>query len=128
MKTLIYNLEDAYNISTKPDRTKFNKYKETDVIDEEKSVRWNREEIQRRNKMFLDEVARLQRIRSKAITDAEIKIQKEIISELDNKINSKQAKIIYDAAWSEGHSGGTNDFYIYLERYIDFVDNIFNAK
>lgn len=69
-KYFIEYLEDDYpedfnNASEKsfPDPSKFPKYKKNDVIDEEQSVRWNREEISRRMQAYQDEVNRLEEIR-----------------------------------------------------------------
>ena len=47
------------NFSHKPDRNKFPYPKIGSVIDEEKSVKWNREEIERLRSNFDEEVARL---------------------------------------------------------------------
>lgn len=73
-KYFIEYLEDDYpedfsyaNRKPFPDPFKFPKYKENDVIDEEQSVRWNREEIARRMQAYQDEVNRLDEIRKERI-------------------------------------------------------------
>lgn len=54
---------------TSPDSEKFPEYEEGDVIDEDQSVRWNREEIARRMQLRKDEIARLEDIRLQKITE-----------------------------------------------------------
>ena len=52
---------EAMNMSVSPDKKEFPKYKEGDVIDEDQSVRWNREEVQRRMEARKAETERLQK-------------------------------------------------------------------
>ena len=117
----IKKLETALNINTKPDRSKFPRYRESAVIDENKSVKWNREEIIKRNEAFQKEVSRLQTIRSKEINKVISEICLDIVSQLDNRITLEQAKLIYDTAWAKGYSQGVNCVFNEIDEYIEFV-------
>lgn len=55
---LIYLSNQYTDFSCKPS---YKKYKEGTIFDEEKSVRWNREEVDRKNNLRQEEVKRLNR-------------------------------------------------------------------
>ena len=112
-------LEDAYALSTKPDPNKFPKYKEGTVLDENKSVKWNREQVAEAKRKRDEEVSRLQRVRNNTINEAE----REIIAAIaeDVGISDDKARFIYQKAWSDGHSAGIYEVFTYIYDYIDFA-------
>ena len=123
--------KNAYSISCKPDPNKFPRYKEGAVIDEDKSVKWNKEEIVKRNKAYQDEVARLNKIRNNAIFEIDKLIKCLIIDDLKFFIPDKSndwyenaAKHIFQNAYDRGHSYGMYDVICYINDNIDFVTKI----
>ena len=94
---VITNYEKATDMPTRP---KENTYSANHIFDEEQSVRWNREEVLRRNEQIKNDRDSLQRARYKAIMDAEEDIvnyladsysliSREKVRELFDKIHSK---------------------------------------
>lgn len=94
-----WDLEDSYGedlykigrMKIEPDVKDFPIYAEGDVIDEEKSVRWNREEVTRRMQARENERNRLKNLREEALkkanNDAIIAIAQEL---LDRKLVRKE--------------------------------------
>lgn len=121
MKTteLREKLENAYSLSTKPDPNKFPKYREGTVLDENMSVKWNKEQVAEANKKREEEVSRLQRVRNSTINE----VEKEIITAIaeDVGISNDKARFIYQKAWSDGHSAGIYEVFTYIYDYIDFA-------
>lgn len=88
-------------------------FKENQIFDEEKSVKWNREERERRieaaNKKreeYNKEQVRLNKMLKEDIIAA-------ILNEYD--FNEKQAEKIYDYAYEEKHSHMNDMFYFIVE-------------
>lgn len=52
-------LLERNSINNKQRQPTLKKYKTGDIIDEEKSVRWNKEEVERLKKAYIDECNRL---------------------------------------------------------------------
>ena len=96
--------------STEPDKEEFPYYKEGDVIDEEKSVKWNREEVARRMQLREDESTRLKGLKNNANKEFTYLIIKYIMQETE--MNEKQAIIFWN--------------YIELEHHA-YMDDAFNA-
>ena len=116
------DLDAAYKMSCRSTRKKFPKGY---VFDEDKSVRWNAEEVEQNNKASQEETSELQRNRSVAINSATSEIVKLIVHEFDDKINEKQAYIIWNLAYEKGHAYGCPEIEIHLEELIgtfkDFI-------
>jgi hypothetical protein len=121
MKTteLREKLENAYGLSTKPDPNKFPKYREGTVLDENMSVKWNKEQVAEANRKREEEVSRLQRVRSNAINETEKEIIKAIAEDVG--VDEYKAKYIFKKAWSDGHSAGIYEVFTYIYDYIDFA-------
>ena len=98
---VIENFERAYNLPTTP---KEHYYSENHIFDEDKSVKWNREEIVRRNEEIRNERSALQTNRYKAINDAGIEIIKylcELYPTIDERIVKKLYNKIYDESFHD---------------------------
>lgn len=98
----LYDMANEYNnFSYKP---KNKKYKIGEVIDEDKSVRWNREEVEKRNRLREEEVKRLNteknRLFIKWIDAVYIYIMQE------TKVKKEKAKDIYNYLYTEYHNYG----------------------
>ena len=85
----ISDVENAYRkairLSAIPEK-EFQKVEEGHVFDEDKSVKWNREEVIRVNNEYKAEEDRLREIRNQSIDDARYKIYKHIAQETNLSI------------------------------------------
>ena len=78
--------------------------KDTDIIDEDKSVKWNREQIALEN----DKI----RLHNEAIKKAKMEGPREFESDLkaaimnEHNLNADQASKVYRKAYEDGHSAG----------------------
>lgn len=97
------------------------KYQDDYIIDENKSVKWNREEVEKLNK---DRTVKLKEYRL-----AQSKSENRFIKDLElyiinNGFNEKQANLIAQRAWDEGHSGGLHEVLVEAEDLIEFAVEI----
>ena len=141
MSSLRYNLEyleedypkDFYEASRylKPDPKKFPTYKEGDVIDEEQSVRWNREEVSRRIQAYENEIKRLEDIRLENIHKVNNDVIEAIAFELDNRhivldedVAHKKATTLFNYANLMRHDEEEDAYYLarLIKRLVDFVE------
>ena len=93
---VIEKFEKAFNLPTRPTG---HTYSENHIFDEDKSVKWNREEVTRRNEELRNERNTLQTNRYKAINDAEIEIIKylcESYPTISENVVNKTFDKIYD--------------------------------
>ena len=125
----------AANLSCKPDPNKFPRYKAGDYIDKDKSVNWNEEEVARRNQAYKDEVARLNRIRNKAVVEVEDLIRALIVEDIKYSVKNKSdawytnaAKIIYSSAYDRSHAYGVYDILSTVEEYCSMITDIVDFK
>ena len=126
----------ASNISCCPDPNKFPRYRDNNaVIDEDKSVKWNREEVERRNKAYNDEVARLNRIRNaevKKVADLIIVlIAEDVKFSIKNKTEAwyeHAAKIVYREAYEAAHSYGMRDVLDKINVYCTIISEVINFE
>ena len=68
-ENLKFKFEKASQLSCKPGDG-FMKVKEGHIFDEDKSVKWNRQEVERVNNEYQEEVNRLENVRGEALVDA----------------------------------------------------------
>lgn len=110
--------EFCYNYSFRPDEDKFPKYKNTDIIDEDKSVKWNREEIERRIAARDNEVKRLNRQYNQVIN----MYTKAICADLADTYDLSDAEItkIWNYSYEDHHSEGFYEVYAHCEFLCEF--------
>lgn len=117
------DLDAAYSLPMFPD-CKNLKYGY--VFDEEKSVKWNAEQVEKYNSARNKEAFELQQNRNIAINEAADEICKLIVIEFYNKINVEQARVIYDMAYEDGHAFGYTEIRSVLgeliDKFKDFVE------
>lgn len=94
---VIEKFEKAFNLPTRPTE---HTYSENHIFDEDKSVKWNKEEVNRRNAEIRNERSNLQTSRYKAINDAEIEIIEYLCKNYPN-INKNVVKKIYNKIYNE---------------------------
>lgn len=123
-----------------PDKEKFAKYKEDHVFDEDKSVKWNREEVKRRNKEYEEEQNRLIK-ENKDMWDIMENIvicliAKELKSflpgadaELIHPDNlKKKAELIYRMAFNKYYPYGMNEVLVEIEELVDFIGDFMKVN
>ena len=114
--------QNWHNMSCKPTNVK--KYKANEIIDEEKSVRWNREEIERRNAIYYKEVENLNTKRNIARDDMYNMIYSYIIAETNCKCDKNKAKIIWEYVYCENRHNGINQIFDALDEILEFVNKL----
>lgn len=116
------DLDRAFSISCKPTAKRVPKGY---VFDEDKSVRWNAEQVESHNVEIQKEVSEKQKARSLAINKATDAIIALIVDEFYGEINSKQAEVIWNIAYDRGHSGGKYEIEAQLQQFMSaFYDFI----
>lgn len=111
IKTYDYvgDLEKDYDIflktfSCRPDRSEYPYPKVGDVIDEDKSVKWNREEVERLRDAYNERVKELNKMKSKINAAYEDKFIKLLAK--DNGLSNWVAKLVYAYAYMDSHDSG----------------------
>lgn len=116
----VYKLDD---FSRNESYIRHQKLKDDTIIDENKSVKWNRDEVQRLN----------EEVKQKIVNERHYHnlIDKAVASVIKESVNSwymeeftdEAISIIYSKAWEDGHSYGFSEVYSYFRDYMDmFVD------
>lgn len=116
------DLDRAFALSCKPTAKRVPKGY---VFDEDKSARWNAEQVESHNVEIQKEVSEKQKARSLAINKATDAIIALIVDEFYGEINSKQAEVIWNIAYDRGHSGGKYEIEAQLQQFMSaFYDFI----
>ena len=92
--------EGAYCMKMKPDLLR--SYKEGYVFDENKSVKWNREEVERLNGEYDEECKRLRSLRNSKIDEVENEIFKYISNETGLSID--KSKLVWKYLYEKYHA------------------------
>ncbi len=114
-------LNEAWNLSAIPS---FKKLEIGTIIDEDKSVKWNREEVERINKDYDEEVTRLRNQKQSAINEVEKQIY-EFIAECTGLPVEKAPKV-WSMVYADHHSGGLYEIFGALEEMCDFLYELLN--
>ena len=83
-------LLERNSINYKQRQPPLKKYKTGDIIDEEKSVRWNKEEVERLKKVYIDECNRLSKEKNELLSKNNVRLYNFIKSIY--KLNDSQIK------------------------------------
>lgn len=102
------------NFSCKP---KNRKYKVGEIIDEDKTVRWNREEVERRNKSHEEEVKELNRKKNEMLFRWVDAVKLYIIEE--TKVKKDKADEIYNYLYEKYHSYGLLEVLANMDELLD---------
>ena len=121
---IIEKFESAFNMPTTPkERT----YSINHIFDEDKTVKWNKEEVIRRNIEIRDERNTLQTNRYKAINDAEIEIIK-YLCESYPTISENVVKKIYNKIYNDSFRDRFNCNIQYVIDECEEFLNIFSEE
>ena len=116
---LIFLSNKYSDFSCKPT---YKKYKEGTIFDEDKSVKWNREEVAKRNLLYDDEVKNLNRQKNQMYTEL-INLIKRYITQ-ETKVSDKQATKIWNYVYEEYHSYGLTECINHLDDLLElFIDD-----
>lgn len=118
------DLEATEQMSCKPD---WKRPHTGDVLDEEQSVRWNREEIAKMQKAYDEEVKALNTKKNKT-RDALYGEIYQVIRQEVGGITLEDAKKIFWFAYEEKHACGYGDVFIFLDELTDLIGGIVNGK
>lgn len=77
----------------------FSRVKASHIQDEEQSVKWNREWVEKNNARYLEEVKRLQAEKNAAWDRWEVKVAEKIQAEVGGKLSLKRAVAIRECAF-----------------------------
>lgn len=111
----LYDMVNEYtSFSYKPELKRYNN---GDVIDEDKSVKWNREQVEILNKKYNDKVKELNTKGNLMYTNLVNGIKEYIIEE--TKVSKKQADKIYNYLYDEYHSHGIAECLNHLDDLLD---------
>ncbi len=91
------------------------------IFDEEKSVKWNREQVDENNARYLVEVARLNTLRNKERDRIYEEIYSAIQQEVGHNLSRKKAIALWNCASEWGHSYGIHAICNYLDDLIELA-------
>ena len=121
---VIEKFESAFNMPTTPkERT----YSINHIFDEDKTVKWNKEEVIRRNIEIRDERNTLQTNRYKAINDAEIDIIEYLCKNYPT-IHKNVAKKIYSKIYDDSFRDRFNCTIQYVIDECEEILSIFSEE
>ena len=132
-KEICEEYEKAAQMSCTVSLDEFPIYKEGDIIDENQTVIWNREEVVKRKKAREDAIKKNKRIRELAIESIECIIinltavelmKRDIVKNGDIKRAVEKAILIYDKAWDIGHSYGMHEVCVCVSDFIDLIEEV----
>lgn len=118
------DLEAMYKMPCKPD---FSKPKTGDIIDEDQSVRWNREEIIKRQAAYDEEVKRLNTLKNKRRDELHKELYKAIQYEVKG-ISEEVAEKIYSHAWEDSHAYGLKAVFNDLNDLMELANDIIKGS
>lgn len=102
---------------TKIEYPKLTRYRADTIIDEDETVRWNREEVKKRNNARMEALDEYRN----SLYEGELAFKEDLASYLvtynEDTINMEQARVIVKRAWMEGHSDG-------LKNVLDISDEL----
>lgn len=98
------------------------------VFDEDKSGKWNKEQAQKSNDDYDNEVKRLNQEKMKRRDEIYAEIYKAIQEEVGFGISEKKAKKIWWYAYDRGHSAGWNEIIFNLEEIEELVKFVLDKK
>ena len=95
-------------------------------------MKWNKDEVIKRNKLRDEEIKRCQSIRKYVLNDFENNIihciaveliERNIVKADDISTAAEKANKIFNLVWDKGHSYGVYEVCIYIDEIIDFIED-----
>lgn len=91
------------------------------IFDEEKSVRWNREMVEKNNADYQAEVARLNTEKNKRRDAILENIYRLIQEDVGHDLSRAKAQRLWAYAWELGHANGFSDVYYHLQDMVELA-------
>lgn len=127
LNLLVSSYKSFYtNYPGKLNREEYPYPKETDIIDEDKSVKWNKEEVQRLRRAFESKVEELNKYKNLISNAFEDKII-EILAK-DNNVSVAESKKIWSYAYSEEHSCGIGTIISCYEEFVSVYADLLKIR
>lgn len=98
------------------------------IFDEEKSVKWNREQVDANNAVYIKEVARLNTLRNTERDRIYEEIYTAIRQEVGHNLSRKKAIVIWNLAYDWGHSGGIMEICNYLDELMELAEKLLEKE
>ena len=114
------------HMSSIPDKELFHPYPEEYVIDENMSVKWNREEVAKRNEAYAQEKQRLRNAINDAVKSLDNMIKAYIAQEIP--VSLDKASIIFNRLYNDHHSYGYSEILDFVDDEIDYIQSIFKTE
>lgn len=126
INSLIESFDDFnLHFSCKPDRKIYPYPNNNDVIDENKTVKWNREEVKRLRERFENRVVELNKYKNKLFS--EYKYWFITLLNKDNNISYSESFKIWEYAYSENHSSGIKYVVFKYEEIVDLYNDLLKS-
>lgn len=98
------------------------------MFDEDKSVKWNKEQAQKNNDDYDNEVKRLNQEKMKRRDEIYAEIYKTIQKDVGFGISEKKAARIWEYAYDRGHSAGWYEIIVNLEEIEEIIKFVLDKK
>lgn len=112
----------SFSLPTEPDNMKL--LPEDYVFDTDRSVSWNRLQVNKHNLEYKNRCEELKSIRSAKIDEWKTAVMLYIQSNSTYPITISQAQIIYAKAYQDGHAYGSHDVMINVDELIEFFNEL----
>lgn len=103
---------------------KESRFSSNHIFDEEQSVRWNREEVERRNAEIENKKDEYRKARGDKFDEFVKDVKDMLIEHYNINENKEIADKIYNKGYEDGHSGGMYEILNIVEDYGDFAEDI----
>ena len=101
--------------------TNIHKVKADHVFDEDKSVKWNREQVEDNNSRYLEEVKRLNTEKNHRRDELHERIYKVIQDEVGYGLSRRKAMLLWNRAYEDGHGCGIREIISNLDDLMELA-------
>lgn len=101
--------------------TNIHKVRADHVFDEDKSVKWNREQVEDNNRHYLEEVKRLNTEKNRRRDELHERIYKAIQDEVGYGLSRRKAMLLWNRAYENGHSYGIREVVSNLDELMELA-------
>lgn len=109
------------SMSCRPD---FRKVPGNYIFDEDKSVKWNREQVEQNHRAYDEAVKALNRLKNEAGNAFHNHVYDKICDEVGHDLTREKAIKIYDYAYRESHAYGFSEIQSTLQELCELVSDI----
>ena len=113
--------DDFYRMEQMSCKPSFKKIPKDYITDENRSVKWNREQVEKNHKEYHNEVAKLNTAKNKARNDIYQDIYAKIRYEIGVNISDKTARAIFDNAYNKANGSGFHEIRMELGELIELL-------